>query len=237
MKDVDVSKIIGISIAFSAFVVLTNISLMFNSVGFYQVAKIMTTPVIVLIQTTFYGQRFPPSTQIALIPVIIGAIVATFTDFSFNWIGATFAAAGVIAASLYQIWAGTKQKELDVDSMQLLYHQTPLSAALLLVCLPFIEDCFSPSGVVAILSVRMYSFAFVRDLLLSCLLAVVVNISTYMVIGKTSPVTYNVMGHGKTCFIIIMGFVIFRYPILFKNVFGILLCLCGIFYYTYLKLK
>lgn len=36
-------------------------------------------------------------------------------------------------------WVGEKQKELKVNAMQLLYYQAPLSAILLLFCIPFFE--------------------------------------------------------------------------------------------------
>ena len=37
------------------------------------------------------------------------------------------------ATALYQIWAGSKQKELGLGSMQLLHQYVPLAAALLAV--------------------------------------------------------------------------------------------------------
>jgi solute carrier family 35 protein E3 len=36
-----------------------------------------------------------------------------------------------------------------------------------------------------------------------------VNISNYLVLGKTSPLTYQVLGHLKTVLILILGFTVF----------------------------
>jgi hypothetical protein len=47
---------------------------------------------------------------------------------------------------------------------------------------------------------------------LSCLIAVSVNFSTFLVIGTTSPVTYQVLGHLKTCLILSFGYVLLRDP-------------------------
>jgi solute carrier family 35, member E3 len=58
-----------------------------------------------------------------------------------------------------------------------------------------------------------------------------------LIIGKTSPITYNVIGHLKSCLIILGGFVIFKYPPQEKQIVGIALTLVGIFWYTYLKNK
>jgi solute carrier family 35 protein E3 len=42
---------------------------------------------------------------------------------------------------------GEKQQEFQVDSMQLLYYQAPLSASLLVLVVPFFEPVFGEGGV------------------------------------------------------------------------------------------
>ena len=44
----------------------------------------------------------------------------------------------------------------------------------------------------------------------SCLFALGVNISNYLVLGQTSPLTYQVLGHLKTVLIIVLGFLVFK---------------------------
>eukprot|EP01042_Synura_sphagnicola_P003871 gene3871-4844_t len=46
--------------------------------------------------------------------------------------------------------------------------------------------------------------------LVSCVFALGVNISNYLVLGKTSPLTYQVLGHLKTVLILILGFTMFN---------------------------
>ena len=58
IKPVSLTTLIPISVSFCGFVVLTNLSLQNNSVGTYQVAKVMTTPCVMLIQYYFYNQKF-----------------------------------------------------------------------------------------------------------------------------------------------------------------------------------
>jgi len=77
---------------------------------------------------------------------------------------------------------------------------------------------------------------------LSCVLALSVNLCTYGLIGKTSAVTYQVVGHAKTCFILLSGFLFFPPPIpppttaLLKNIGGILVALFGVVVYSQLKI-
>ncbi|EEC71719.1 hypothetical protein OsI_04250 [Oryza sativa Indica Group] len=57
--------------------------------------------------------------------------------------------------------------------------------------------------------------------------------STFLVIGKTSPVTYQVVGHLKTCIILGFGYVLFNNPFSWRNILGILLALLGMILYSF----
>ena len=48
--------------------------------------------------------------------------------------------------SVFQ-WVAEKQSEFQVNSMQLLYYQAPLSAGVLLVSIPFFEPLVGPHGI------------------------------------------------------------------------------------------
>lgn len=70
-------------------------------------------------------------------------------------------------------------------------------------------------------------------IILSCLIAVSVNFSTFLVIGKTSPVTYQVLGHLKTCMILTFGYTLLHDPFTYRNVLGILVAIIGMGLYSY----
>lgn len=48
--------------------------------------------------------------------------------------------------SLFQ-WVGAKQHELQVNSMQLLYYQAPMSCCILMCIVPFFEPIFGEGGI------------------------------------------------------------------------------------------
>jgi solute carrier family 35 protein E3 len=60
-----------------------------------------------------------------------------------------------------------------------------------------------------------------------------VNFSTFLVIGKTSPVTYQVLGHLKTCLVLAFGYVLLRDPFSWRNILGILIAVVGMVLYSY----
>lgn len=73
-------------------------------------------------------------------------------------------------------------------------------------------------------------------ILLSAVLAVMVNVSTFLIIGNTSAITYNVVGHLKLSMVLFFGFLAFESRMNLVNFGGVLVAFAGIFGYSYLKL-
>lgn len=66
-KSLPLSKLLLLALSFCGFVVFTNLSLQNNTIGTYQLAKAMTTPVIIAIQTFWYQKRFSIRIQLTLV--------------------------------------------------------------------------------------------------------------------------------------------------------------------------
>lgn len=183
------------------FVVLTNLSLQYNSVGFYQVMKVMTTPTVVAIEALFFAKYLEGPLKLALVPVCAGVVFTAATDFRLNLVGTLFAVAGVLVTSCYQIGAGSLQKSLDCSALQLQLYTAPLSALFILPFVPLFDDWSvgSPTGI--------WEFEFTTAntgaILATGAMAFLVNVSIFWVIGRSSAVSYNTLGHFKTCFILV----------------------------------
>ena len=77
---------------------------------------------------------------------------------------------------------------------------------------------------------------------LTCVLAIAVNILSYALIGKTSAVTYQVVGHAKTCLVLIGGYVLVRSTPkspeeLLKNILGVIVAMVGVLLYSWFNLQ
>jgi solute carrier family 35, member E3 len=227
LKRIDLKKILPLCISFCGFVALTNLSLVYNSVGFYQLMKVLTTPIIVVIQTLFYNETFPTNIKLSLALTCVGVAIATVTDSEANLIGTLVAISALLVTCMYQIWVGTKQKELECSSYQLLYWQAPISAVILVPIIPLLDDLSTLS--------EWPSSDATAAIIISSLLAFLVNLSIFLVIGKTSPVTYNVLGHFKLTIILTLGFIVFNAPVDYRNITGVLVTLSGVFWYTHIK--
>ncbi|XP_068162740.1 solute carrier family 35 member E3 [Antennarius striatus] len=230
-KRLQVRRIVWLALSFCGFVVFTNLSLQNNSIGTYQLAKAMTTPAIILIQTSFYKKTFSPRIKLTLVPITLGVILNSFYDVRFNLLGTVFAALGVLVTSLYQVWVGAKQHELQVNSMQLLYYQAPLSSGFLICVVPAFEPLTGDGGIFGPWSLPALATVFV-----SGVMAFLVNLSIYWIIGNTSPVTYNMFGHFKFCITLTGGYLLFHDPLSLNQALGIVCTLAGILSYTHFKL-
>lgn len=167
------------------------------------------------------------------IPIAIGVFLNSYYDVKFNILGIIYASIGVLVTSLYQVWVGEKQHEFQVNSMQLLYYQAPLSSALLFLVVPFIEpEVYSFHG-----ALGEWPLEVVGMVLLSGVVAFMVNLSIFWIIGNTSPVTYNMAGHLKFCLTVILGYLMFHDPVTMLQLAGIFLTLSGVIIYTHIKLR
>lgn len=230
-KRLSVLKVAPLSLAFCGFVVFTNLSLQNNTVGTYQLAKALTTPTIVAIHTFFYNKSYSTQIKLTVIPIIVGVFLNSYYDVKFNWVGTFYASLGVIVTSVYQVWVGTKQKEFQANFMQLLYYQAPISAAMLAVAVLIFEPVTSEKGLLS-----SWSGSSILVVLASGVVAFSVNLSIYWIIGNTSPVTYNMVGHLKFCIILMGGYFIFHDPLRTNQMMGVATTLAGIIAYTHFKL-
>jgi len=80
-------------------------------------------------------------------------------------------------------WVSEKQHSLQMDAMQLLYYQAPLSAAILVVVVPFFEPVMDTLT-------RAWNPTDLGMVFSSGLVALFVNLSIYWLLGNTSPLTY-----------------------------------------------
>lgn len=129
-------------------VILPNLSLAFSSVTFYQVARILLTPCVALMNFVLYQATLPRAALAALVPACAGVGMVSYYDSlpaadatvkTTSGLGVMFAFTGIFASSLYTVWIGAYHRKLQMSSMQLLFNQAPVSAFMLLYVIPFVD--------------------------------------------------------------------------------------------------
>jgi solute carrier family 35 protein E3 len=103
--------------------------------------KVAVAPTVIVMEFVMFGKLQSVSTVLSVVVVCIGIIIATVTDpiVMNNAGGAVVGLCSTLITALYQIWAGSKQKELEASSSQLLKAYTPISLLLLTILVPLYE--------------------------------------------------------------------------------------------------
>lgn len=228
-KPFDARTVLGFGVLNGCSIGLLNLSLGFNSVGFYQMTKLAIIPCTVFLETLFFKKIFSRRIQLSLSVLLLGVGIATVTDLQLNILGSILSLLAVLTTCIAQIMTNTIQKKYKVSSTQLLYQSSPYQALTLFIIGPFLDGLLTDQNVFAF----NYTPQVVVFIVLSCLISVSVNFSTFLVIGKTSPVTYQVLGHLKTCLVLAFGYVLLHDPFSWRNIFGILVALVGMLLYSY----
>lgn len=228
-KHIPLWELIWFSLVANASITGMNLSLMLNSVGFYQISKLSMIPVVCVMEWIIHGKNFSREVKIAVAVVVIGVGICTVTDVKVNAKGFLCACVAILCTSLQQISIGSLQKKYSVGSFELLSKTAPIQAISLLILGPFV-DYFLTGKLLTEYKLTSGAFAFI---LLSCSLAVFCNISQYLCIGRFSAVSFQVLGHMKTVCVLTLGWLLFDSSLGFKNLMGMALAVVGMIVYSW----
>ncbi|KAI3523404.1 hypothetical protein L1887_01495 [Cichorium endivia] len=232
-KKIDTKTVILFGILNGVSIGFLNLSLGFNSIGFYQMTKLAIIPFTVLLETLFLKKQFSQKIKLSLLVLLVGVGIASVTDLQLNFVGTVVSLLAIATTCVGQILTNTIQQRLKVSSTQLLYQSSPFQAAILFLTGPLVDQYLTNKNVFA----YKYSPLVLGFIIMSCLIAVSVNFSTFLVIGKTSPVTYQVLGHLKTCLVLGFGYTLLNDPFTHRNIIGIMVAIVGMGLYSYFSTR
>eukprot|EP01025_Chloroclados_australasicus_P033222 TRINITY_DN3381_c0_g1_i10.p1 TRINITY_DN3381_c0_g1~~TRINITY_DN3381_c0_g1_i10.p1 ORF type:complete len:353 (-),score=36.90 TRINITY_DN3381_c0_g1_i10:1317-2375(-) len=237
-KKVPKHKLLLLTCLYVGYIVFGNLNLKFNTVGFYQISKLVIAPVTLFLEVFFITKVFPSyKIMIAVLVVCSGVGISTVTDgdIGTNLLGLSVGVGAILSSAAYTVWISKMKKELDVSSMQLLNEYAPMAVALLGTCTFTLEPVGWLDRKEDTLLGFNYNLASLSMITLSACLGLLVSLSTFLFIGVTSALTYNVVGHLKTLFIVTGGVIIFGEQITLKKAVGIAVAMGGIIWYNELK--
>lgn len=102
-KHVPFNDLFLFSLVSNTSIVGMNLSLMLNSVGFYQIAKLSMIPTVCVLEWLLHGKTYTREMKISVFVVMIGVGVCTVTDVNVNFKGFMAALIAVLSTSLQQI--------------------------------------------------------------------------------------------------------------------------------------
>ncbi|KAJ0985266.1 hypothetical protein J5N97_003622 [Dioscorea zingiberensis] len=205
-----------------------NVSLMWNSVGFYQIAKLCMIPVSCILEVLLDKIRYSRDTKLSILVVLLGVAICTVTDVSVNARGLVAATIAIWSTSLQQYYVHYLQRKYSLGSFNLLGHTAPVQAATLLVLGPFMDFWLSSKRVDRF----DYTATSLFFIILSCTIAVGTNLSQFICIGRFTAVTFQVLGHMKTILVLVLGFIFFgKEGLNLHVVLGMILAVAGMIWY------
>lgn len=214
-----------------------NYNLNYNSVGLYQMSKLACIPCTLIIESLLQirKQDLTLSMILSLILIMIGVALFAIIDSNRNILindnnrilGYIWAILSIIITSLTQVFFGPLQKELNLNSLQLLFHTSPLLVLGSSLLIPILENHRQ------LLETKITYHLFI-NIIISCIGATGLNITNYAVLSYTTPLTYIVIGHFKTIIIISFGALFFDTGNTIPpshTILGIILAMSGVILY------
>eukprot|EP00667_Euglena_gracilis_P010064 EG_transcript_10236 len=227
---VTLENVLTIAVLKVASVSFHNLSLLFNTMTLFEVLSFLTIPVMCTVEYLRQGKVYSLRTYCALTTILLGSAVATVTEVDFAWLGLLNGLLCTFSTALYQLYNSQLQAGQHVDALQLLMYEAPFTSSAALI------TAFAFGELQGLLSYTFTSYVALL-ILLSIVLAIGVNISAYLILGKTSAVTYQVVGHMKTFCVLCLGYAVFRSPFTMANVLGTGLAVVGVVAYSHAKLS
>ena len=225
-KRIDSYQYIMLGFAQCCSVVFVNLSLMYNSVGIYQVLKFSNVLVICCVEFLWKKKTYSLGVYVSLVLLVVGITASTVSQVDMTMIGLIVGCVGSLSTAWYQVLNKAIQTDYDVRPLQILQFEQPYTA--------LFSALFSPAT--DKLS-ELPSYTLTGDcavlLLLSGVCAFGVNVTCYLIIGKTSPITYAVVGHSKTVMVLLFGFVVMQETVTLRGALGLVVAFCAIVGYTH----
>lgn len=222
-------KVATLAFVFCCSIVAGNISLRFIPVSFSQAIG-ATTPIFTAIFAAMFGRIESGRTYCALIPIVIGIVLASRAEPNFHLVGfsaAVLATAGRALKSVLQsllLASGDEQ----LDSMNLLMYMAPM-AALMLFPATIVMETEAFSQVMELASSSTY---FIVLLLLNAMFAFLVNLYNFLVTKYTSALTLQVLGNAKGVLATFISVLIFKNKVTLVGLLGYGIAIAGVVLYS-----
>ncbi|CAF4028471.1 unnamed protein product [Adineta steineri] len=173
------------------------------------------------------------SVYFSLLPIIIGVIIATVTEISFNMVGLISALLSTFGFSLQNIYSKKSLKDISIHHFALLALLAKLSWCL------FVPFWFFYDGIDIYYNTKYHSYGPAKKIFLYLfidgLLNFLHNVVAFTMISLVSPLSYSIANSTKRIVVICISLLILRNPVTNTNVIGMSLALFGVFYYNKAK--
>jgi hypothetical protein len=203
---------------------LNNTSLKLNSVGFYQIFKLLVTPGVLLLEYILDKKVLSKHRALAVCFVCAFVFLSSRADLNISFYGTLCASIWVPFAAAYKVQWGRARQQYACSTLQLMHVVLPHAIVVQLLISPLVD----PPGVL--------SFQWTQEAVfwigLSGFSAFLVNFSGFLVMGNIGALAHVLLGQLKTAVIMIGSLFIFGTYFPKMQIIGALGAICSIVAYT-----
>ncbi|XP_014496379.1 probable sugar phosphate/phosphate translocator At3g17430 [Vigna radiata var. radiata] len=223
--------VVPISAFFSASLWFGNTAYLFISVAFIQMLKALMPVATFLVAVTCGTEKLRCDVFWNMVLVSVGVVISSYGEIQFNVLGTVYQVTGIVAEALRLVLTQVllQKKGLTLNPITSLYYIAPCSFVFLFIPWyilekPEMEDPHMQFNFWIFFSNAVCAFA--------------LNLSTFLVIGRTGAVTIRVAGVLKDWLLITLSTVLFpESKITGLNIIGYAIALIGVVMYNYLKVR
>lgn len=208
---------------------LNNTSLQLNSVGFYQIFKLLVTPGVLLLDYVLDGKTLSTSRMGCILAVCVFVLISSKGELAFSVRGTICATIWVPLAATYKVQWGRVKSRYNCSTLALMHAVLPYAMVVQAAISPIVD----PPGIL--------SFHWTTEAIfwigLSGVFAFLVNFSGFLVMGNISGLAHVLLGQLKTAVIMLGAYFLFasRYSPL--QLLGATGAVAGIVAYTHVTVQ
>lgn len=226
-------KIFALSAIFCFSVVAGNTSLRYIPISFNQAIGATTPFFTAVFAFIITYHKESGEVYLALVPVVLGIVVASNSEPSFNLFGFLVCIGSTAGRALKSVVQGiilTSESE-KMHSMNLLLYMAPLAAMIL-----FPISLYFEGNVAGVLMEKARGDWFIVFLLFgNATVAYLVNLTNFLVTKHTSALTLQVLGNGKAAVAAVVSILIFRNLVSVMGMVGFGVTVSGVVLYSEAK--
>ncbi|KAI1375176.1 TPT-domain-containing protein [Hypoxylon crocopeplum] len=217
--------VVPIGLLYSGSMVSSTLVYLYLSVPFIQMLK-AAAPVVTLLVGWLWGVELPTWTKLFyILLIVLGVVMASAGEIHFSWPGFIYQVGGIMfeLVRVIMIQSLVSGAGLNMDPLVSLYYYAP-------VCAVTNFALSLASGWTGVEWTQAAEVGFWM-LLLNAVVAFLLNVSSVLLIGKTSALVLVLTGILKNILLVIIAVAIWGTPVTFLQLIGYMIALIGLFAY------
>ncbi|XP_071500606.1 solute carrier family 35 member E1-like [Diadema antillarum] len=203
------------------------------SVSFAHTVKATMPIFTVVLSRIVLGEKQTRKIYLSLFPIILGVMIATLTELSFDTFGLMAALASTITFALQNVYSKKALADLKIHHLRLLLMLGQLGSLMLLPIWVFLDF---RRIIVDRKMLQTVSWPYTLTLLSSSgFLNFSQNIFAFSVLNLVTPLSYSIANASKRIFVVLISLVMLRNPVTPLNVIGMMTALLGVTCYNLAK--